>query len=80
MIIITETLVINTDHLLWFRKEKEERWVLVFKGTGISTTNITEAEALALKKELSRVQFVRPNATEPPPAIRPGPKKPPEKP
>lgn len=80
MIIITDTLVVNTDHLLWFRKEKEERWVLVFKGTGVSTTNITDPEAQALKAELLRVQSIRPNATEPPPAVRPGPKKPPEKP
>lgn len=91
MIIVTETLVINTDHLLWLRREKEDRWIMVFKGTGVSTTNITEAEAQALGVQLRKVQmdeFIRnfpagtgtPNAIVAPPPVKPPPKKPPEKP
>lgn len=79
MIITTESLIINTDHLLWCRREKESKWILVFQGTGMSTTNITEEEAKALQAELTKAN-ARPNATVKPPAEPVPPIRPPTRP
>lgn len=77
MIVITDSLIINTEHLLWMRRDKEDRWIVNMRGTGLSTTNITEAEAQAFKAEMARQMAPRvlpggtPNATDSPPVKRP---------